>query len=166
MPGVQRIQLGSQLQKQNRQPTSKTAAWQKRPSDRQLLRQQLGRRELQSQTGNFSNSSLEEETFTKATSETAAWKKNFQHSSFKESSLEKALCLRSLEDSSLATQLGTAQLSDKNFENWAFRASEKNFYNWVFRAWANSFAPWACRAWETSFDNWACTAWDKQPWTE
>ena len=85
-----------------RQATSQPAAWQKRASDRQLLRQQLGRRDRHK--GNFSDSNLEEETFTKATSPTAAWKKrpshrqlqrqqlgrrDLQHSSFKESSLEK-----------------------------------------------------------------------------
>ena len=123
--------------------TSQTAAWQKR-----------ARTELQTST--FSDSSLAEESFRQATSQTAAWQKkpserhlqrqqlgrrDLQHSSFKASSLEKALCLstfeessfeqssfeeNSLEDSSfqdssledssfsdnsLATQLGTAQLS-------------------------------------------------------
>ena len=52
-----------------RQATSQTAAWQKRPSERHLQRQQLGRRDL-------------------------------QHSSFKASSLEKALCLSTFEESS------------------------------------------------------------------
>ena len=53
--------------------TSKTTAWKKRPSDRQLPRQQLGRRDLQ--TGNFQDSSLANETFRQATSQTATWQK-------------------------------------------------------------------------------------------
>ena len=55
--------------------TSQTAAWQKRASDRQLLRQQLGRRDLQKAT--FRDSSLEDETFSTAASKQAAWKRHF-----------------------------------------------------------------------------------------
>ena len=55
-----------------RQLPRKQLGRRKRPSDRQLLRQQLGRRDLQK--GNFRDSSLEEETFSKAASTTAAWK--------------------------------------------------------------------------------------------
>ena len=125
MPGVLRIQLGSQLQKQNRQPTSKKAAWQKRPSarqpsktaarpkrpsDRQLLRQQLGRRELQ--TGNFSNSSLEEETFRKATSETAAWKTRPSAQQLQRKQLGKG---------TLPSQLGRQQLGNSAWNSPAFR---------------------------------------------
>ena len=106
---------------------SKTAAWQKRASDRQLLSQQLGRRELQ--TGNFSNSSLEEETFRKATSETAAWKTRLSAQQLQREQLGKG---------TLPSQLGRQQLGNSASNSPAFRqelrelslrASEKNFYN-------------------------------------
>ena len=71
-----------------RQATSQPAAWQKRPSDRQLLRQQLGRRDLH--TGNFRDSSLEDETFSTAASKKAAWKRHFALATSKKAASKRA----------------------------------------------------------------------------
>ena len=102
MPGVQRIQLGSQLREAESttnfqessltedtfsKTASKTATWQKKPFDRQLLRHQLGRRDLQ--TGNFHDGSLTEETFSKTASKTATWKKRLSEGQLQRQQLGK-----------------------------------------------------------------------------
>ena len=72
--------------------TSQTAAWQKRASDRQLLRQQLGRRDLQK--GTFRDSNLEDETFNRAASKQAAWKRHFALAPSKRAALNRAASKR------------------------------------------------------------------------
>ena len=69
--------------------------------DKQLIRQPLDRRDLQQDS--FQDSSLEDE--------------DLQKDYFRDSRFAKALCLSNFAESSLATQLGTAQLSEKNFLN-------------------------------------------------
>ena len=128
------FQDGSMEEETFRQATSKTAAWQKRPSDRQLPRQQLGRRDLQ--TGNFSDSSLAEETFRQATSQTAAWKRkpserqlqrqqlgrgDLQNGNFRDSSLEEETFNKAASTTApwkkrpSASQLQRQQLAEENF---------------------------------------------------
>ena len=140
MPGVQRIQLGRQLQKQNRQTTSQTAAWKKRPSERQLSetaawkrrlsarqlpRQQLGRRDLQQ--SNFKESSLERH-FALATSQSAAWQLSLEPPSFQRrtsstalSELERTTLHTELERPALTTEL--AQLQTSSFQESSFELS-------------------------------------------
>ena len=72
--------------------TPQTAAWQKRASDRQLLREQLGRRDLQK--GTFRDSSLEDETFNRAASKQAAWKRHFALAPSKRAALNRAASKR------------------------------------------------------------------------
>ena len=102
-----------------RKATSKTAAWQKRASDRQLLRQQLGRRELQ--TGNFSDSSLAEESFRQATSQTAAWKKRPSERQLQRQQLGRR-------------ELQTGNFSDSSLEKEIFRKATSETAAWQKRA--------------------------------
>ena len=100
--------------------------------EHQLSKEQLRRRDLQ--TGNFSNSSLAEETFNKTTSQTAAWQK------------------RASDKQLLQQQLGRRELEKGNFrdssleeETFSAAASKKT-------AWKRHFAfpVWQTGAWQLS----------------
>ena len=105
------------------QETSKKAAWKKRPSGRQLRRQQLGRSHFQQ--GSFTASSLTEETFRQATSKTAPWKKRPSARQLQRPQLDEEDFSESSLHGTLPSQLGRQQL-ERHFA-WQLSLEQPSF---------------------------------------